>query len=63
MTAPQKRMMFVMDTLSIFGDWGQDCFRAILHIFWNGCTFNLRQLIDCESAMLEICCEVRGGGG
>ena len=35
----------VMKTLSIFGDWRQDCFRAILHRCWNGCTFHLRQLI------------------
>ena len=45
MTASQKRMKFVIETLSIFGDWRQDCFRTILHRYWNGCTCHLRQLI------------------
>ena len=40
----------------ILGDWRQDCFRAILHRFWNGCAFHLRQLIveSAIKAVLEI---------
>ena len=60
MTASQKRMKFAMETLSIFLDWRQDCFRAILHRFWNGCIFHLRQLIVRVRSRLcwrNLCCK------
>ena len=38
-------MKFVMETSSIFGDWGQDRFRAISSLIWDQCTFHIRQLI------------------
>ena len=39
-------MKFVMETSSIFGDWGrQDRFRAISSLIRDRCTFHIRHLI------------------